>query len=371
MSQINLAKIYRYPFKGFSGQQIASTDLEPGRGIAHDRRYAITNGTVNSGEWAGPRNFFINAVNDGMQKFTIDYREQDHFVRLQNTAGIELAIDLNDPASIDQSNAMLAEFMQPVGVAGDLPPPQIVERQGDTGYWDYTDTPISLINLATVERVAERIGQTVNPERFRGNLLISGLPAWQEFDLLGRKIIVGDAELEVIRPINRCPATSVDPGTGDRNIDMPSAFQDHFGHVYCGMYAKVVKSGAIRELSPISIAGDAVTDHQEACTEKAPNYALWPRTVKVTGVEKGSNSTIITLASNTPWPLPEAAAGQRLRLHLDHPGWAIEEITDASGAQYRIEVTDSPTGDPVTNWLRNELGGEEILTISGPYGKPR
>ena len=371
MSQINLSKIYRYPFKGFSGQQIASADLEPGRGIAHDRRYAITNGTVNNGEWVGPRNFFINAVNDGMQKFKIDYREEDRSVWLKNTVGMELEIELDNPASIDRANASMANFMQPVGVAKDLPLPRIVGREGGGSYWDYTDTPLSIINLATAERVAERTGHAVNPLRFRGNLLISGLPAWQEFDLLGRKIAVGDAELEVIRPINRCPATSVDPQSGERDFDMPGAFQEHFGHVYCGMYAKVVKPGIIRELSPISVIGDAATEYEEACTEKAPNYALWPRTVKVGGVEKGSSSTIITLASSTPWPLPDATAGQRLRIHLDHPGWAIEEITAASGGHYTFEVTDSPTGDPVTNWLRNELGEEEVLTISGPYGKPR
>ena len=63
MGEIVLNAIYRYPIKGFSGQPVDRIKLEAGLGIAHDRQFAITNGTETNGEWLPPRSFFINSVN--------------------------------------------------------------------------------------------------------------------------------------------------------------------------------------------------------------------------------------------------------------------------------------------------------------------
>ena len=51
-------------------------------------------------------------------------------------------------------------------------------------------------------------GAPVQPLRFRGNLYVSGWPAWHEFELLGTEIAIGGrARLKVIKRIQRCAAT--------------------------------------------------------------------------------------------------------------------------------------------------------------------
>ena len=43
----------------------------------------------------------------------------------------------------------------------------------------------------------------------------------------------------------RCAATEVDPDTGIRDLAVPQALMDNFGHVDCGVYAEVVEAGPI------------------------------------------------------------------------------------------------------------------------------
>ncbi len=53
----------------------------------------------------------------------------------------------------------------------------------------FTDSPkgfVSIINLASVAGLETLTGAAVNPLRFRGNLYVTGWPAWHEFDLLDR-----------------------------------------------------------------------------------------------------------------------------------------------------------------------------------------
>ena len=71
---------------------------------------------------------------------------------------------------------------------------------------------VSIINLASVAAVENAVGAPVDPLRFRGNVYVTGWPAWHEFDLLGQEIAIGRrARLKVVKRIVRCAATNVDP----------------------------------------------------------------------------------------------------------------------------------------------------------------
>jgi hypothetical protein len=46
----------------------------------------------------------------------------------------------------------------------------------------------------------------------------------------------------------------VEPGTGIRDLDIPSALLRTFGHADCGIYAEVTAGGAIASGDPVSPA---------------------------------------------------------------------------------------------------------------------
>ena len=101
-------------------------------------------------------------------------------------------------------------------------------------------------------RSRPRPAAAVDPLRFRGNIHVSGWPAWHEFDLLGAQIAIGDVRLKVVKRIVRCAATNVDPDTGIRDLTIPKTLMQTFGHADCGIYAEVMTGGDIA-------IGDALT----------------------------------------------------------------------------------------------------------------
>lgn len=85
----------------------------------------------------------------------------------------------------------------------------------------------------------------VDPRRFRANVLLGGLAPFEEFRLIGRRIASGDAVIEIAERIERCIATTVEPETGLRNIEIPLLLRRNFGHIDCGVFGRVVRGGRI------------------------------------------------------------------------------------------------------------------------------
>jgi uncharacterized protein YcbX len=121
-------------------------------------------------------------------------------------------------------------------------PPKILHAPGHS-FSDVARKVVSVINLASVAAVEEAIGSPVHPLRFRGNVYVTGWPAWREFDLLGAQLAIGSARFKVIKRIQRCAATNVDPDTGMRDLAIPTALERHFAHADCGIYAEVTGAG--------------------------------------------------------------------------------------------------------------------------------
>ena len=367
MSEIILEQIYRFPVKGFPGQQLNQTNIKSGEGIPNDRRFAITNGIEDTGSWMRARSFFINSVIDNMYSFNMHFDENT--VKLKNRDGMALEFDLDNAASLAAANEQIIEFMQPVGIKIDAPPPKIIERKNHNANWDYDDTPISIINAESVRQIAGQLNAELDPARFRGNLIISGMPPWEEFALAGKRIKIGGIELEVHRSIDRCPTPGVNPVTGERDVPVTPKLNELHGHIYCGMYARVVKSGEIKTGDKLTVIGDSDTDWQDFTPENAAAYPKWPRFVEVIEYNVGNNATKMSLKAMGAWALPHAQSGQRIRLHFGEKGWTSEYIASASDEHYNLEVAPSETEDPMTELLRNGLTVGEKIVITGPFGR--
>jgi uncharacterized protein YcbX len=105
---------------------------------------------------------------------------------------------------------------------------------------------LSVINLASVADLENYVGAPINPLRFRGNLYVAGWPAWQELDMVGRRLTIGtNVEVTIVKRIVRCAATNVDPVTGARDLAIPDTLMKTFGHADCGVYAEVITPGEI------------------------------------------------------------------------------------------------------------------------------
>ncbi len=369
MPNAKVEAIHRFPVKGFAGHSISSTNLTVNEGIPHDRQYAISNGTMaNTGEWMHSRGFFVNSIHDGVLEFALDFDPDTNSINLRAPDNQNLTLELGSEESLVAANEDIGQVVKTLTSDAALPAPQIIERPSTIGNWDFPDTPISLINMESIAALEQGFGLDLNPQRFRCNVLLRNLPAWEELGYLGKRLQIGSAELDVMRPILRCPAPGVNPENGKRDLRFAEEMPHIFGHAFCGMYAKVVKSGKINTSSTITVIGDAAMPLEEAlATHDA--YPVWPRLLEITTYEIGENCTRISLKNTAPWPLPDAKPGQRLRFHMAPNLWTTEYITATSPEHFHLEVTKSDTDDPATEHLRNGYGTGDKLVISGPFGR--
>jgi hypothetical protein len=120
---------------------------------------------------------------------------------------------------------------------------------------------VSLINLASAAALETVVGAPVDPLRFRGNLHLDGLEPWAEFDLVGKVLTApGGVRLKVTKRIVRCAATNVDPGTGLRDLQIPKALMQAYGHADCGVYAEVVGGGTLAEREHLAVETERQTE---------------------------------------------------------------------------------------------------------------
>lgn len=111
---------------------------------------------------------------------------------------------------------------------------------------------ISLVNLASVRALSEAIGRPVDIRRFRANIYFdTGIP-WQEHAWIDRQIKIGQITAKCVMRTRRCAATEVNPDTGERDIGLSLALQEHFGHADMGIYAEIQTTGHVHIGQPVA-----------------------------------------------------------------------------------------------------------------------
>ncbi len=248
--QARIDAIYRYPVKGLSPQPLGRTSLAVGATLPADRLYAIENGPSGFDPAAPayfPKQRFLMLMrNARLAALRTDYDEANHTLSIQWEGREAARGDLRSKDGRLAIEAFFRRFM-PKELHG---PPKVLFGQTLSGqahsFSDVAKKVVSIINLASVAAVENVAGAAVHPLRFRGNIYVAGWPAWHEFDLLGAEIAIGErARLKVVKRIQRCAATEVDPETGIRDLAIPRTLMDSFGHADCGIYAEVIAGGDV------------------------------------------------------------------------------------------------------------------------------
>jgi uncharacterized protein len=237
--------IYRYPVKGLSPESLARTQLQVMETLPADRLYAIENGPSGF-EPAAPRHqpkqrYLMLMRNERLARLRTRFQDTSHTLTIEMEGREAARGDLRTSQGRATIEAFLAGFC-----ADELRgPPKVLHAPGFS-FSDVARKVVSIINLASVTAIEDVIGRPVHPLRFRGNMYVTGWPAWREFDFLGQEITVARGpRLRVIKRIVRCAATNVDPDTGIRDLSIPNTLMRSFGHADCGVYGEVVEGGEI------------------------------------------------------------------------------------------------------------------------------
>ena len=244
-SNAKIQAIYRYPVKGLSPEPLARTQLQVMETLPADRLYAIENGPSGF-EPAAPRHqpkqrYLMLMRNERLARLRTRFYDTSHTLTIEMEGREAARGDLRTSEGRAAIEAFFAGFC-----ADELRgPPRVLHAPGFS-FSDVARKVVSIINLASVAAIEDVVGRPVHPLRFRGNLYVTGWPAWREFDFVGQEITVARrARLKVIKRIVRCAATNVDPDIGIRDLSIPDTLMRSFGHADCGVYGEVVEGGDI------------------------------------------------------------------------------------------------------------------------------
>ena len=247
-----IQSIYRYPVKGLSPESLARTELAPGRTLPADRLYAIENGPSGFDPAAPayfPKQRFLMLMrNERLAALMTRYDDASHTLTITQNGTQAARGDLRTV----EGRTAIEQFFTAYCADELRGPPKVLHADGHS-FSDVAAKVVSLINLASVAAVENAVGVPVDPLRFRGNVYVSGWPAWREFDLLGKTVDICSARLKIVKRIVRCAATNVEPRTGIRDLQIPNTLMQAFGHMDCGVYAEVTAGGTIA-------TGDAITE---------------------------------------------------------------------------------------------------------------
>jgi len=201
--------------------------------------------------------------------------------------------------------------------------------------------------------------------------MVEGFAPWEELSWPGSIIAVGEAELEVLRPIARCSAPSVNPTTGEQDVNVLGLLAGSFGHECMGVYARVRRSGRIASGDKVVVGSQR--NHMIVADALASKGALslpsWIRHATICEVSPCGEDTAHILIEDDGSAFGaeiKALAGQHLRVHLPGPEWRCYTITETSeNGLFRITVK-LPEG-VVSNWLHKAQPGDRIM-LTGPFG---
>ena len=204
---MEVQELWRYPVKSLQGEQLESVEIDAG-GLRGDRRFALYDVETGLGLTArrAPELLFATAslTEDGRVDITLpdgtaaqdDDALSAWLGRAVTLRSAEEEVALSYENVVDFEHEPASEWREFTGAAGP--------------FHDSADFRVSLVSQATIGSWDRR--------RFRSNVLLGGAG---EDELVGRRVALGDAILDVGDRIERCVMTTrAQPGGIERDLQV-------------------------------------------------------------------------------------------------------------------------------------------------------
>lgn len=244
-----LTRIDRHPIKSHGRESLAAIDVKAGHTLPWDRHWAVLHEAAKADgtAWAPCVNFSRGAKAPSLMAIDAALDEKARRITLRHPERPELTFLPDDPADLPRFLDWVGPLMPP-----DRAPSSRIVSAGERGMSDSDFPSISLLNLASIRALSDRLGQRLDPRRFRGNLWVEGLAPWEEFGWIGGTITIGEARFRVEERIERCLATTANPETGHRDADTLGALETGWGHRDMGVYLTALNDARLETGAAVS-----------------------------------------------------------------------------------------------------------------------
>ena len=229
---MQVAELWRYPVKSLQGERLTTVDVGP-EGLAGDRQWALFDVATGYGLTARrvPDLLFLSGRlrPDGAVEVVLpDGTVTSDDPVLSDWLGRQVALR----AAADAPGERLYENPNEVGEAGEYDWDAFPGARG--AFHDSSRTRVSLVSTGTLG--------TWDRRRFRANIVLDGAG---EDALVGRRVGLGGAELDVVKQVDRCVmVTRPQPGgIGRDNGVLKTIHRERDGCLAVG--ALVARTGTV------------------------------------------------------------------------------------------------------------------------------
>ncbi len=241
---MKVSGIFRFPVKGLSAEALDRVELTIGEGLPGDRRFALALAGAGfdpaNPEWLPKSKFLMLMRDEKLATLQTSFDDASGVLEIVRGGKTVKRGNITTPVG----RALIEDFFSAFMKGNPPGKPRLVQAPGHM-FSDRRNKVVSIINAASVTDLARIVGASVDPLRFRGNLLVTGLDAWAEFDWLEREVAIGAVRMRIEKRIQRCPATDVNPESGARDMNIPVALKRGYGHTDMGVYATIIAGGTV------------------------------------------------------------------------------------------------------------------------------
>jgi uncharacterized protein len=220
-----VAALYRYPVKGLTPQSCEALEVLPEGRIAGDRALAFrfADSGLPPDAWSRKYGFAVLVNAPGLAKLSAGFDPRSRRLRIARGDTV-LADESIDGEGREKLAAAVERYVlalpdNPLSGHHERLPLQLIGDGVTPRYQDNEKGQVTLHSRATVAALGRALGDPALDElRFRSNIAIEDVPAWTENEWVGRRLRIGDVELEAIKDKVRCLATHANPVTGERDL---------------------------------------------------------------------------------------------------------------------------------------------------------
>ena len=246
----SIISIHYCPVKSLSFSSIKKTFVKKNLGIVNDRIFSFS------------RNINLKTAKL-IQNLPKD-RKLNHFLTLKNSPVLNKYKFTynNDLLSMYKDEKIIISISEYENFNDDLISRKLLELEKsliepifllknkkyplfDTTHSSKISNTISLINLNSIKDLEKKINKVIEPSRFRGNLYISDIDAWEERNWINSIIRINKIHFKVVKHIARCSATNLQPNSDNITINLPRAIKKHYNHIDMGVYLSPLDDGEI------------------------------------------------------------------------------------------------------------------------------
>jgi uncharacterized protein YcbX len=251
---IPISSINYCPVKSISFQSIKSCEIIKNIGIVGDRIFAFSKGLdLNQAqlfekkleERRGKWNKILTLKNSpSLNKYNFLF-DNDKLTLTQNNNEI-LTINIDETGEYELLSNKILEL------ESSLQKPIYLMKNKDIPFFDTSisnktilNHSISLINTKSVEDFQNKTNQEIETQRFRGNIFVDGVDAWEERNWIGKIIKINDISFKVEKNIPRCVEINLKPNTDDNSLNLLQSLKKTYNHFDMGVYLTALDDGLI------------------------------------------------------------------------------------------------------------------------------